>query len=429
MKESLLHYLWRYQKFQFTKLVTTAGETLVIERVGHPNDGEGPDFLLAHIRIAGLLFVGAVEIHLTSSGWYQHGHETDSAYDNVILHLVWEHDTEVITALGKPLPTLALKPYVSEKTLEFYQQHFECSPSILPCTPFVSEFPSLSWNHWRTRLYLERLEARLVTIEKRLKELEHDWEALLFEKLARAFGLNRNGVAFETMAQSIPFAVVRKIRSQSMDIEALFMGQANLLGGNDLSWYGVELKKRYDYLCHKFRLSPVLASSVQFARLRPTNFPTIRLSQLAQLHHYFPNLFEQFRTSTQLNGLETLSAIGVSAYWQTHYSLTEDAVNTRRPQKKKLTADFRSLLLINAVVPLLYAWGKWAGNDLSEWLFKQIEILPLEKNKCVGRFQKIGLPMQSALDSQAILQLYPNYCQNRYCLKCALGFFIMKQSP
>lgn len=429
MKESFLHYLWRYQKFQFTNLFTTSGDSLSIEQTGQPNDGAGPDFLSAQIRIGELLFVGSVEIHLKASAWYQHRHEEDPAYDNVILHLVWEHDLAVLNASGKPLPTLELQSYVSKESLGFYLQHFEKVHPHLPCTPFVTKFPAVLWSQWRARLYLERLEQRLGSIYERLAELENDWEALLFEKLARSFGLNRNGAAFEKMAQSFSFSVVRKIRTQAQDLEALFMGQLAMLDSNSTSLYGEVLQRQYKFLCHKYGLAPTLGTRVQYARLRPANFPTIRLSQLAQLYQTYPNLFEQFRAATHLNDLAFLSATGVSDYWQTHYSFNDPSVSLRRPQKRRLTADFRSLLIINAIVPLLYAHSQWTGIDRSEWLFQQMEALPLEKNNRVTTFKKLGFPLQNALDSQAVLQLYPNYCQRRQCLKCSLGFFIMKQSP
>lgn len=431
MNEPFLHYLWRYQKFDFTNLKTTVVAFLAVVRVGEPNSGSGPDFSNAQLRLDSLLFAGAVEIHLRSSGWYQHDHHKDIAYDGVVLHVVWEHDREVLLPSGALLPTLALKTYVRSETLSYYRQHFLQQQKALPCTPFAPQLPVAVWKHWRERLFLECLEGRLLLLQERLEVLRYDWEALLFERLARAFGLNRNRAVFEQLAQSIPFSVVRKVAISREVLEALFLGQAGLLSQTSapLKPYGAQLAERFRYLQHKFTFPSLTGLGVQFGRLRPHNFPTLRLAQLAQLYHQFPQLFERIHQLSHLEGLSFLEGVGVSPYWQMHYSLHSTAPPVRQPQARKLTADFRSLLLINAVIPLLYAHANWQGRDRSDWLFQQMEAVPQEKNSRVDGFRRMGLPISTALDSQALLQLYPHYCERRRCLQCALGFFIMKQSP
>lgn len=196
MKEDFLHYLWRYQKFSFPPLETVCGKAITVVAVGHPNTGSGPDFLEAQITIGALRFVGAVEIHLHSSHWYQHGHQTDKAYDTVILQVVWQHDVPVFLPSGGTLPTLELSRYAHPKLIDFYTRHFLTQKKALPCVPFLSDALLSKWTHWRERLYLERLETRLVVIQERLAQLEKNWEALLFERMARSFGLKRNGDTF-----------------------------------------------------------------------------------------------------------------------------------------------------------------------------------------------------------------------------------------
>ena len=330
MKEDFLHYLWRYQKFSFPPLETVCGKAFTVVAVGHPNTASGPDFLEAQITIGALRFVGAVEIHLHSSHWYQHSHQTDKAYDSVILHVVWQHDVPVFLPSGGTLPTLELSRYAHPKLIDFYTRHFLNQKKALPCVAFLSDELLSKWAHWRERVYLERLETRLVAIQERLAQLENNWEALLFERMARSFGLKRNGATFEAMAQSIPYSVIRKIQANPVDLEALFLGHCGLLTeAHDPIPYSKNLRERYRYLCQKFQLSPPIGLGVQFGGLRPYNFPTIRLSQLAQLMHHFPALLEQLYQSKQLSGLDLLRTVGVSEFWKTHFSFS-----TTSPQNK-----------------------------------------------------------------------------------------------
>lgn len=319
---------------------------------------------------------------------------------------------------------------MSEKTVDYYKKHMETQKGRLPCTPFVVDFPITQWEHWRTRIYLERLELKMEPIHMRLIALENDWEAVFFERIARSFGLNRNGDAFEAMSQSFPFSLVRKLQPSALDLEALFMGQARMLiTMPQADCYGKELRARYQFIRNKYALKPVAGQAVQYTRLRPTNFPTIRLSQLAQLYHNCNAVFEKIKSLNDLEGLHIFKHIGVSPHWQSHFSFTSQQFPQRKNQKRRLTINFRQLLIINAIIPVLYAYGNWIGVDRSEWLFRQLEALPCEKNSLVSYFQQLGLPLTCALDSQALIHLHPNYSQSSRCLECALGFFIMKQSP
>ena len=428
MKEVFLHYLWRYQKFNFSNLVTTSGDSLTVVSVGQTNSGAGPDFSLAQIQIGNVRFAGSVEIHLRSSQWYHHRHHQDSAYDNVILHVVWEKDTPLQLSSGKSLPTLELRHYVTPELVAVYRKHFSEKTETLPCANVVRSFPNSLWKHWRERLYIERLEMRLGSLEKRLAVLQHDWEALLFERMARGFGLNRNGAAFQKLAESIPFSLVRKLAPQLEDLEALFFGQMGLLPEISLGdTYATRLKERYQYLSHKHNLRPLEGVRPNFGRLRPQNFPTIRLAQLVNLYHQTPSLFMALHQQTDLKSLPPLVITGISDYWKHRFHL-ESSKPLPKPQLRKLSTGFRSLVFINTLLPVFYAHSKWTGEDRSEWLFEQLEAQALESNRWVKKYAAMGFPLHSALDSQAFLQLQEHYCEGRHCLKCTIGFHILKQS-
>ena len=428
MKEVFLHYLWRYQKFNFSNLMTTSGDSLSVICVGQPNTGSGPDFSMAQVQIGAVRFAGSVEIHLHSSQWYHHRHHQDSAYDNVILHVVWEEDMPLQLPSGKSLPTLELSHYVAPELVAVYRKHFLEKTEALPCAAVVESFPKSLWKHWRERLYIERLEMRLDSLEKRLAVLQHDWEALLFERMARGFGLNRNGAAFQQLAESIPFSVVRKLAPNREDLEALFFGQMGLLPKTNMGdSYIAFLKERYRYLRHKYSLPPLEGVRANFGRLRPQNFPTIRLAQLASLYHQTPALFRVLHQQKDLKRLPPLAITDVSDYWQYRFHFDGNKP-LPKPQARKLSSGFQSLVVINTLLPVFYAHSKWTGEDRSEWLFEQLEAQALESNRWIKQYAEMGFPLHSALDSQAVMQLQAHYCEGRHCLKCAIGFHILKQS-
>ncbi|CAI8204686.1 MAG: Uncharacterised protein [Flavobacteriaceae bacterium] len=427
MREDLLHFLWRYQKFDEAPLQTTTAEMVYVLDKGQPNSGSGPNFLMAQIQIGSIRFAGAVELHLSASHWYQHGHHKDPAYDNVILHVVWEDDLSIRLPSGQCIPTLELRHSTDKELLATYQKNFIKTHQNPPCSPFVKSLPTPLWKHWRERLYLERLEERIQAIDIRLEELNNDWEALLFERMARGFGLNRNGESFEKMAQSFSFSVLRKQAGTATQLEALFYGQLNMLPKTTTHPYTSSLVDHYAYLKHKYQLEPLVGIQPTFGRLRPSNFPTIRLAQLAQLYHQTPALLAGALNAKKLLGLRLFKQVSVTDYWQSHYHF-EGQKSKTQGRRRTLTPSFQSLLILNALLPVLYAYSKWEGKDRSEWLFEQLETLPLEENQCINHYESIGFHAESALDSQAILQLQSNYCEKKKCLKCALGFHILKQT-
>lgn len=320
MPEVLLHYLWRYQKFSHPNLVTTLGKELDVVHTGTLNTGGGPDFSGAQIFYDGLLWNGPVEVHLKSSDWYRHNHHLDPNYENVILHMVWERDVEVAYPNRKNIPTLRLQDVVDRETLDRHERLFRSLHKKLPCESEIHRFSNFQWQHWLERLYVERVEERVAAIDALVALYKRDWERVLFVLLFKAYGLNVNGTAFYESAQSIPIAVVRKLVGNPLDMEALFMGQSGLLKGILEDAYQKELKKRYEYVKTKFNLVRPEVLGVQFARLRPSNFPTLRLAQLAALYAQQPTLFQEVIRHPNPDVAYATFALVLQGYWKTHYN-------------------------------------------------------------------------------------------------------------
>ena len=420
MKEDFLHYVWKHQNF-LLPLTTQQWQQLDVLATGWHNKYAGPDFSHAQILLDDLRWAGAVELHLRSSDCYRHRHQYDSTYDNVILHVVWEDDIEVCRNDGRLLPTLVLKSRVLPELLERYKNAFSFQPQFIPCKTEIDSLPKTNWLFWKERLYIERLEERSKRITQILAENKQDWEATLFVLLARNFGLNVNGEAFFQIAQSFPFTVVRKLQQNSGYLEALFLGQAGLIPEESDLVYPKSLQADYRFLKQKFGLKPP-KYSLQFTRLRPHNFPTIRWVQLAQLYAATPSVFSKLFNQGSLSTL-WMEKIGVSSFWKKHYTFAKSS----RAQPKRFTPAFIDLLKINTLIPFYFTHQKAQGKDASERIVAWIRMIKLERNNLVDRYKKLGVEAENALDSQALIHLHKNYCQSKKCLLCAVGNQLMKK--
>ncbi|MDO1501239.1 DUF2851 family protein [Winogradskyella maritima] len=416
MQEDFLHYIWKYKKFDFQNLKTVDGKSVIITSFGQHNHDAGPDFFNAQLKIDGQTWAGNVEIHIKSSDWYVHRHEKDKAYDNVILHVVWEHDADIYRADNSVLDTLELKPYVNPKLLAEYEKLMYQSNAWINCENDFNSIDNFTLENWLERLYLERLQCKSEDINQLLKKAQNDWEAVLFIMLARAFGLKVNGSAFLSMAQSIPFSIVRKVASDGQDLESLFFGQSGLLDLDSEDAYFKDLKKRYFYLKQKFQFENGAVESSRFFRLRPPNFPTIRLAQLATLYTQ-QNLFSKVIQTNTLDDFYKLLCVTPSNYWQTHYNFGTPS----KASKKKMTKPFVDLLLINAIIPLKFSYAKANGKTIDSELLDVISEIKLESNSIVDKFFELKPMKKSALTSQALIQLKNNYCDKNRCVSCAIG--------
>lgn len=423
MKEDFLHYLWKFKKFDALNLKTFNGEEITIINVGQYLKLAGPDFFNAQITIGNQKWAGNVEIHLKSSDWYVHHHERDEAYENVILHVVWEHDTEIFRKNNTEIPVLELKKYVDAETISNYQ--LLTSPkSWIFCEKQLAAIPQFVLKNWQERLFFERLERKSNPIFELLQQTNHDWEAVLFCLLAKNFGLNTNGEIFLKIAQSIPFSIIRKESFEVENLEALLLGTAGLLDLEKEDNYFKDLKFRYFYLLHKYQLEKTIVEPVQFFKHRPDNFPTIRLSQLANLYHIHQNLFSKIGIATSIENIYKTFNVSASNYWQNHYQFDKES-----PKKKKpLSKSFIDLVIINTIIPLQFAYAKSQGKEISEDLISLLDDVAPEKNSIMDKFRSFGIKSKSAFDSQSLLQLKNEYCNNSRCLECAVGMELLKNS-
>jgi hypothetical protein len=423
MKEDFLHYLWKFKKFDTLNLKTSNGEEIVIVNVGNYLELAGPDFFNAQIIIGDQKWAGNVEIHLKSSDWYVHHHERDVNYENVILHVVWEHDTEIFRKNNSEIPVLELRQYVDTATIANYQS-LVSPKSWIFCEKQLNEIDDFTLKNWQERLFFERLERKSKPIFELLEQTNQDWEAVLFCLLAKNFGLNTNGELFLKIAQSIPFSVIRKESFEVENLEALLFGSAGVLDTEREDTYFKDLKFRYFYLLQKYQLEKNSVEPVQFFKHRPDNFPTIRLSQLANLYHSQQNLFSIISTSNSLVTIYKTFEVAVSAYWQNHYQFDKES-----PKKlKKLSKSFVDLILINTIIPLQFAFAKSQGKENSEDLIKLLNEVAPEKNAITDKFSFFGIYPKNAFESQSLLQLKNEYCNKSRCLECAIGMELLKKS-
>ncbi|NEW79502.1 MAG: DUF2851 family protein [Gelidibacter sp.] len=422
MKENLLHFVWKLKLFSTTNLQTTNGENIEIISIGTTNLNSGPDFLNAKLVINNQLWAGNVEIHLNSSDWYVHNHEIDENYDSVILHVVWEHSVDVFRKTNQSIATLELKNYISKDLLNNYQQLFSKNKNWINCEKDIASIDSFIFNNWLERLYVERLENKSVQIQNTVTKLNNNWEAALFVLLAKNFGLKINAEAFMNFANSFDFSIVRKVSNNLEQLEALFFGQAGMLSKEYESEYFEKLKKEYNYLRTKFQLTPISNGQVQFFRLRPNNFPTIRLSQLAMVYHRHQNLFSKITETENIIEFYELFDEATSTYWGTHYTFE----TTSKKNIKKLTKPFIDLLLINTIIPLKFLYLKSLGtNEISSALTIIANIKP-EKNEIISKFNELKIKSNTAFETQALLQLKNDYCNKQLCLNCAVGKELIK---
>lgn len=423
MKEDFLHYLWKFKKFDTLNLKSVQNEQITIIKTGDYLELSGPDFFNAHIEIGNQKWAGNVEIHLKSSDWYLHNHEKDPAYKNVILHVVWENDTAIFRENNTEIPVLVLRDYVSKEIMENYNALV--SPKTwISCERQLKEINGFVFKNWQERLFFERLERKSKFIYQLLEETNQDWEAVLFCLLAKNFGLNTNGNSFLQISKAIPFSIIRKESYEVENLEALFFGVAGLLETEKEDVYHKDLKFRYFYLLHKYQIEKIYVDPVQFFKLRPDNFPTIRLSQLGALYHKHQNLFSKIIDLKSVDAVYNLLTASASSYWQNHYQFDKES-----PKKTKtLSKSFLDLLIVNTIIPLQFAYSTIMGESISEDLIDFMNEVTSEKNAIIDKFNSFGIRSHSAFESQALLELKNEYCERKACLKCAIGLELLKNN-
>ena len=421
MKEDFLHYIWKFKKFTLADLKTTNGESISIINSGQYTQLSGPDFFNAQVEIDGQKWAGNVEIHLKSSDWYAHHHEKDDNYDSVILHVVWEHDSEIFRKNNTEIPVLELKNLISPAVLNNYES-LMAPKSWIYCEKQIQNIDEFTLKSWQERLFFERLERKSIPIQKLLVDTNHDWEAVLFSVLAKNFGLNTNGEIFLKIANSIPFHIFRKECFEVENLEALIFGNSGLLDSEKEDVYYKDLQFRFYYLLHKYQIEKPIIEPVQFFKHRPDNFPTIRLSQLANLYHKQQNLFSKIIATKSIADIYDLFDISVSDYWNNHYQFDKES-----PKKKKiLTKSFIDLLIINTIIPIQFAYAKHLGKEISEDLIEILNNVKPERNAIIDKFNSFGIKSKNAFDTQSLLQLKNEYCNKSRCMDCNIGVELLK---
>ena len=429
--EQLLHYVWKHKLYPLKELKTSDGQCIEIIDPGLHNRNAGPDFFNAKIRIGSTMWVGNVEIHDKSSDWYQHGHDKDSHYDNVVLHVAGLLDTEVMKSNGEYVPQLQLS--VPEDVKQHYDE-LQKIDEYPTCYKVIPDLSPLIVHSWMAALQTERLEQKTEAIRKRVELCNGSWEDAYFVTLARNYGFGINGEVFEQWAYNIPLNAVAHHRDDQFQIEAIFMGQAGLLELESIpeyyqkdalnDGYFAKLRNEYQYLAHKFSMKPIDFKLWRFLRLRPQNFPHIRISQLANLYYQQKAGLSQLIECETLDELKNVLKSQVTPYWETHYTFG----STSSRNEKHLSYGSINLLMINTAIPMLFAYGRHSTREvLCDRAFDFLEQLKAENNHIIRMWQQVGLSVKTAGDSQALIQLKKEYCDKKDCLRCRFGYEYLKR--
>ena len=418
MNEQLLQFIWQFQYYNRTELETTGGESIKVINAGTLNHNQGPDFTDAKIFISNILLAGTVELHVQSSDWGRHHHEGDRNYRNVVLHVVWEDDGHTTN-----LPVLQLKDRVPKVLLSRYRELMS-STAFIPCEKSISTVNELTWASWKERLMAERLTSKSQLVKNCLKQNNYHWEETCWRLLARNFGIRVNAEAFESMAKTIPLRLISRLKNELFKLEALLLGQAGLLEGKFKDEYPNQLQKEHLYQKQTFQLDMVFETPV-FLRMRPKSFPTLRLAQLAVLLRRSNHLFSIIREENSLKAVKGLFSVVASDYWNTHYRF--DEASTHSP--KKTGAALVDSIVINTIAPLLFYYGLF--NEDADYKDKAIHWLQetqAEQNSITDGFRDRGVFIENAFDSQALIELKTQYCDQRRCLECAVGNFLLRRT-
>jgi hypothetical protein len=419
LTEELFQHIWKLRLFTQTGLTTLDGSPLQILFPGTHNNDAGPDFTAARLRINQTLWAGNVELHLKTSDWYRHRHQDNQQYNNVVLHVVFEHDMEELTTGG--IPCVELQQHVPKLVLERFTRLSE-SAAFIPCGKSAGNVPYLVWEKWKERLLAERLERKADRFQSWLLCNRYDWEEVCYWAVAESFGLPVNREAFLQLAQSIPYKVIRRHQHNIFDLEALLFGQAGMLEQEFKEEYPIRLQQEYNYLRHKYQLQPLSGHLWKWLRMRPSSFPTIRIASLAGLLHRGSHLFSRILETYDLAGFEQLISIQPSLYWQQHYRFETPIEKARFPGQKAVYG-----ILINSVLPLLYMYGR----EKLQYCYQEtavdiINVIPAEVNNVISGWAALNVEAKCAQDSQALLELKNNYCNEKRCLECSIGWKLLK---
>lgn len=424
MREDFIHFLWQTKRFDLKALQTTKGEPIRIIHPGIHNLNSGPDFCGARIQIGTTEWAGNVEMHVRSSDWYKHGHQTNRAYNNVVLHVVYEEDRIINRDTGEPLACLELKGRIPHHLFARFLKLY-AEKSWIPCISFLPGIQETHINLWLNRCLVERMEQKVGKINDWLSLMKNDWEVVFYILLARSFGQSINGLPFEQLALNTPLKLISKYRNSLFQLEALLFGQAGFLEGKLEDNYPVKLQEEYHFLKSKYGLQPLQKEVWKFSKLRPANFPTIRLAQFAYLLYATDHLLGKVLAANSILEIENMFNVKLSNYWIDHYVWDRPSAKV----KKTLGQGAVHSIIINTILPFIFAYGAIHGNkNYMENALQLMETLPAEKIRLIEKFGQLGVKVHSASISQALIHLKNNYCDSKKCMKCGIGNYILKGS-
>jgi hypothetical protein len=419
MTEDFLTYIWKNKLFQNTDMLWE-GENLEILFNGELNTDAGPDFTNAKIKIGNTVWAGNLEIHCNSSDWYRHNHDKNHAFDNVILHVVSNHDCEVYTSKGRKIPSIEIKykPHFWENYYRLMHQE-----KWIPCADKISQVDSLVITSWISTLAVERLSEKTSEIEKNHEALISNWEEIFYKQLTKSFGFHVNTLPFELLTTTLTYKTLQKCQNDIIQTEALLLGTAGFLNDDYLDEpYYCKLKKEFYFLQNKYNIKPIDSHLWKFLRLRPGNFPIIRLAQLAALIKSSESLLPDILNADTPEKLRRILIHPLSEFWNTHYSFHHPS----EVSEKMMGKDSADTIIINTIIPFLFIYGRFnAKPELEDRALQLLEQLPPEKNSVINNWKQCGVKAKNAFDTQALLQLKNKYCDKKRCVNCRLGTAII----
>lgn len=423
MNEDFLYYLWKHQKFNFADLITVKGNRLEIIKTGQINTNSGPDFSEGHIKLDEISWYGQIEMHIKTSDWEEHNHQADPAYNNVVLHVVWEHDKEIVRQDGSTIPTVELKDKINPELLIRYNLLKEAL-DIIPCRNQAGKMKQIHAISMIERCTGKRLEKKAESILNLLSQNNGDLEETSFQLTMKYIGFKINAQPMEQLARMLPLRLLQKNVHQPKVVEALLLGQAGLLKDPKVN-YSRELRALYDFYKVKYNLpSPLEPHLWKFMRMRPANFPTLRLAQMAAIIVNTPHFFDYYLHEDQFLKVKKMFQADPRDFWKTHYHF----IKKIEPRNPSMGLQAINLLTINVIAPLRAAYAVYTDNyDYMESALNLLQQVSFEKNKIIKAYEGMDFPRNSAFDSQGRITLFEDYCKEKRCLSCDIGVALLKK--
>jgi hypothetical protein len=421
MKEELLHFIWKYKLLKPGIYHSVKGRKIKIVHPGELNTNSGPDFFNSKIEVDGVLLAGNVEIHIRSSDWMKHGHQTDTSYNNLVLHAVYLYDKPVAQNTDFNVEVLELKDHVSKEILDKYD-HLTSSKSFLACAGRIQNVNPVKLNSWLQRMLIERLEIKTALVKRIFESSGNDYSQCLYSLLARNFGFKVNAEPFELLSKHLPLHIVLKHKENLFQLEALLYGTAGLLEETFSDKYLQGLQNEFAYLKNKYQLLPINGSLWKFSRMRPANFPSVRLWQFASLIHHAHELFSSPISYSTPSELRRAISKPPANYWSEHYK----PGGSRVPEVSAIGSASVENLVINTMAPYLFFYGKQTGkDDHIEMALRALDEIEFEHNSKTSAYIEAGLDLKTASESQALIHLYDQYCKEKQCLRCSVASEIL----